>query len=659
MKIIALFVLFSLFLSSCGTLEVQVENKTAPVQPSETAPAASEPLSTATIAALATENTILSTRVATLEPALNPLNVQSDSETIRLRLLHSYTFWKALWADATVTWYPLPGSKDPPQINHEQLWVSQADHWFKSLIGPIQGDPETVKICDGTSILDMNLKSGQAETQQLPNFGKEPYNPSELVTDTVYPHPLSGLIGSPLSEMVLSSSLGQRSGSFQAAQLVELAGRQALIVDWSRQPGVRVDRMWVDAQTGVILRWQNFSKEGGDALASDLTINSIQYSEGYPAEMFSLKIGLPPRFAPLEGSNQPAGTPAPATIITPSAQLSASGEIYFTLADETYPDPHLRLVQLPADCLIKGSGCPEPQIVPGYPNHDSSILPLAWSPDGKLAALASQAPSNADRMALYIFNPFDGSWKAIYEDEIIYETVQWSPDGQWLSFLSQHNNLRSIEVIHPDGSGLKDLSGDQFSAAEDELGANGWLGNELIFIAGKPRHPAAYRMRPGESQPRKLLDSLLGKAILLPSPRGEYIAFIEGSDKTQTLSLMNPNGVTIRALASFQNGGFGLVVWSPDGKQLAFVVGNDPDNSSNVYLIGIDGTGLRQVYQGRGIFNVVFAPDEQSLAVEGDDATGMHIFMVSLNGGGQQILQAPGLRLDTRWQGLSWRYPVK
>jgi Tol biopolymer transport system component len=652
-KINLLFLLIVLLLPACGTLEVSVENTSVSQPQSATSTLVAEP----TIAALATENTLLSTRVATLEPALNPLSMQSDSETIRLRLLRSYGFWNALWADATVTWYPPEGSKDPPQSNHEQVWISQADQRFMSLIGPPQGDPETVKVCDGTAILDMNLKTGQTETQRLPNFSKEPYNPSELVTDTVYPHPLSGLIGSPLSEMMLSSSLGQRSGSFQPLQQVELAGRQALIVDWMRQPGVRVDRLWIDTQTGVILRWQNFSKGGGDALASDLTVNFIQYSEAFPVEMFSLKIGQPPRFAPFEGSERPAFTPTPVNAVTPAAQPSATGEIYFTLMDSnSYPDPNLRLVRLPADCLIKGGGCPEPQIVPGYPNRDRSILPLAWSPDGKLAAVPYPAPANAERMALYIFNPADGSWKSIYEDEYIYDTVQWSPDGKWLAFMPQANNVRSIYVTRPDGSGLHSLSGGQFSSTEGELGISGWLGNELLFIAGKPGETALYRMRPDENRPRVLLDALQGKAVFSPSPRGQFIAFIDGSDKTRALSLMSPGGATVRQLASFQNGSIWPIVWSPDGKQLAFVVGNPVGDSSTLYLIGIDGSGLSQVYQGRGILNLAFAPDGQALVVEGDDATGTHLFMISLNGGGQQILQAPGLRLDTNWRGVSWRY---
>ena len=42
-----------------------------------------------------------------------------------------------------------------------------------------------------------------------------------------------------------------------------MAGRTAIVALWSFQPGGPVvDRMWIDAKSGIILRWINYSKPG-------------------------------------------------------------------------------------------------------------------------------------------------------------------------------------------------------------------------------------------------------------------------------------------------------------------------------------------------------------------------------------------------------------
>jgi Tol biopolymer transport system component len=107
-------------------------------------------------------------------------------------------------------------------------------------------------------------------------------------------------------------------------------------------------------------------------------------------------------------------------------------------------------------------------------------------------------------------------------------------------------------------------------------------------------------------------------------------------------------------LASFQNASIGAWAWSADSHWIAISV---YDNGSQVYVIRSDGSDLRQVYSGGDVTNMVFSPDGSRLLVEAAQDGLFHLYITTLEGGSVQILQAPGLRLDEDWMGVSWRYP--
>jgi len=59
----------------------------------------------------------------------------------------------------------------------------------------------------------------------------------------------------------------------------------------------RLDRYWVDAQTGTMLGWQNFTKPDGRYISSETMITRIEYNLFIPESLFSLDARLPAAFA--------------------------------------------------------------------------------------------------------------------------------------------------------------------------------------------------------------------------------------------------------------------------------------------------------------------------------------------------------------------------
>ncbi len=134
--------------------------------------------------------------------------------------------------------------------------------------------------------------------QELPAGIFQTFNPPVITTDTITPYPLAGMLSTPLSDMLFPTALAQRGGEFTLLGEEELAGRKVVTALWRRTPGGEVvDRYWVDAATGIILRRINYSKPGGEAISSEMYFSSIQLDIPFPAAVFDLGQSMPQAFA--------------------------------------------------------------------------------------------------------------------------------------------------------------------------------------------------------------------------------------------------------------------------------------------------------------------------------------------------------------------------
>jgi hypothetical protein len=176
-------------------------------------------------------------------------------------MLESATKWETVWMDGVATWYDPSGSGQPPQVFHEQVWIDQTTSRFRVLLGPVDGPAETFKVCDGMTILELDLNNGQSQSHPLPDFAKASQFVPQVEPGVVYPNPIWGQIGTPLSELAFSADRAQNRGTFEAVAVESVAGRQVLAVEWTyvdnQQPSFRA---WLDAGTAVILKIQEFGK---------------------------------------------------------------------------------------------------------------------------------------------------------------------------------------------------------------------------------------------------------------------------------------------------------------------------------------------------------------------------------------------------------------
>jgi hypothetical protein len=198
-------------------------------------------------------------------PVRPPLTSLSTSEEIYQILRESSKLWHTLWADVQIT----TTSKNEIYTHREQIWISQPDK-SRWLHGQLGGQPLMAQILNGVQSVSLNLQSGERrESDQGGNLV-----PSQDLRNVIFPE-----------------IIAYRGGSFRTMNTETIAGRTTIVVNWMNDQGRLIDRLWIDAEKGVILRWQHLIEEYPDAQGrvtpSEILITAIAYDVDFSATTFS------------------------------------------------------------------------------------------------------------------------------------------------------------------------------------------------------------------------------------------------------------------------------------------------------------------------------------------------------------------------------------
>jgi hypothetical protein len=522
--------------------------------------------------------------------------------------------------DGTVTQYGPEGSDAEPQVFREQVWIDLPTSRFRLLIGTAEGSAEEFKACDGGTVLDMDLKTGQSQSYPLPEFAQVKQFVPTLEPGHAYPQPLWGQMGTQLSQLAFTSDFAQSEGTFKPVATELVAKRETIAVEWAfAQNELPSWRMWLDIETAVILKMQTFGKGGGETIQTEAVVKQLVYDENFADALFRAPASLP-QFGDITG--QASGT-VEAGSNAPSGR-DTLGELYFfTLPHQT--GQSVQLVRLPGLCVVGLAACPQLEAVkPPFP-FNFSLTALSWSPDGDLAAFAYPDNPNGTPYKLWLFDPAAETWISLFEYAHI-DPPFWSPDGDWIAFRVQNGSGgEEVYVIRRDGSGLKNLTFESTLPIEGRpYVMDGWITGNIIVRSARPgKEGTVYLIRVADGRVQPMFETLLTKSVFVPSGNGAWLAYDDYNYDSQkhTLFVMEPDGANPIELTSFSGG--------------------------TLYPI---------VYQGVTVGGVMFSPDGQYLLInETNSPTGVQLFVVDLETLDQRIIQAPGLSLDTDWSMPSWR----
>jgi WD40 repeat protein len=587
---------------------------------------------------------------------LAPLNLTVDSTSgqIQLAMLESAARWQSIQMNGDITSYSSDGTI---QIYSEQVLLDPLNSRFKiDLTGVTNSAEKLSKISDSINIYTNN-NSGQVETFLYPDFARVGQYIPPVFEGEAYPNPIWAQIGTPLSQLAFPSDYAQNNGIFKPVEMASIAGRETLVVEWMFSANSFLSwRMWLDTRTAVILKLQEFGKDGNGTLQGERVVNQISYDQTLAPSLFAAPADLSQ-----ELTSVPVGGVPVVTESSPMTEQEA-GELYFFLQPrQGQAGQSIQLVRVSGMCVVDGAKCPPLEKIEVPFAFNFTISALSWSPDGKYAAFAYADSSNGTPTKLWLFDASTKTWTSLAEFPYI-DPPFWSRDGQWIAFRTQDGlGGEDVYVVHPNGTELKRISASMPLEGRPYI-MDGWYTENVIMRSALPGHEGSiYLVRAANGQARPMFETLLTKSPFVASPDASLLAYDEYdySSQIHLLKVMEPDGANAVTLATFTGGSLYPLVWSPDSKFIAFNYYSSFANGeplAEVFVVSRNGKNISLIYKGVTVGRLIFSPNGKYLLVEETTSpTGGHLFLIDLASMRKNILEATGLSTEYDWYAPSWR----
>jgi Tol biopolymer transport system component len=226
----------------------------------------------------------------------------------------------------------------------------------------------------------------------------------------------------------------------------------------------------------------------------------------------------------------------------------------------------------------------------------------------------------------------------------------WSPDGQYLAFMSirgSNTEEGDIYVINADGTGETQLTSDP---ANDDSPAWSPDGSRLVFVSSRDGNPELYIMNADGSGQTRLTNDTAQEGHPAWSPDGTQIAFYStrANDRYQ-IFVMNVDGSGLKQLVD-REGVATRPAWSPDGTKIAFRLRDD--TGSNIFVMNADGSNQTNLTNNALLnFSPTWSLDGARIAYVAIIGENAEIFVMNADGSGQtNLTNSPASEIFPAWQ---------
>ena len=581
----------------------------------------------------------------TSQPTAAPqgaIDLSSSVDAVRIAI--SQPSWKTLWVEAEIDYAPFTTDNNQPDKRlFSQAWLEKngrglvlsTDFIRNSFDFNLDFGVNSVALLNGGNLVKYDHTTNQVATTPVPGT-------AEMLG------PLAGV--SPALDLVYPGFLYILSSEPRPLRMETTLGRPALVADWGNS------RLWVDSQTGLLLRAERYSGEVGNSpldavlfLRQALIDPPLDDAVFTPAHLNELT------FRPAPGKTQSAITPSP------FADSSPQGWVYFQAAAQAPFE--WKVYRMPAACLVDGSSCPEPQQLPGNPNLQ--ITGLYWTPDGSLGVY-----SDTNNNQIVGYDPqthqFPRLLQGFFQPQLI-----WSQDGSQVAALTDGVDAydMGLVVIQRDGWTVRDVP----TILRGEKQVYGWLDDHTLAVK-LPNNPifkgtppaqgwAAAGTQPGIYR----VNVTTGRADLLPinaanpygmslSPDGKQFAYY---DSNFNITVASTDGKQSHTLGYTGNS----PTWSPDGKWILFQTYANDDKTypsltiTTLYVVRPDGSGLKKMLSSTATLETAWSPDDTVLLVSEFDNPGVGSYSIStfdMSTGTLKKLELPAMASSGVLNFLGW-----
>ncbi len=289
------------------------------------------------------------------------------------------------------------------------------------------------------------------------------------------------------------------------------------------------------------------------------------------------------------------------------------------------------------------------QRVTAGPGSDSNPQ---WSPDGQWIAFLSYHP-DALTTDIYRVRLNGTGEERLTTNAAVLRTPSWSPDGQWIAFEAAGDNRDNYEVCRMRANGTDKRC---LTSSPGWDGMPSWSpdGQRIAFLSEREGSAALYRMRANGTDQQRLSDPALPLARDFPqwSPDGQHLTFVSSPDEfNNQMNIYETDGSSQQPITSGHGWHIGPK-WSPDGQWILFEYCLDPNGEAQLYALyrmRIDGTGLKRLTT-TDVWGAQWSPDGQWIAFTSRRHGNYEVYRMRADGSDQQRLTVrPGPDYDPQW----------
>lgn len=274
-----------------------------------------------------------------------------------------------------------------------------------------------------------------------------------------------------------------------------------------------------------------------------------------------------------------------------------------------------------------------------------------WSPDGKYLAFTSSRPGKARGNQVWLLDLGGGEAMQLTDVKGRLQGYEWSPDSKRLALVIGDPDPEAEPSPSPQPGATprvpKPIVIDRYRFKQDVQG---------YLLSG--RHSYIYLFDIATHKLDRLTSSKWDESSPAWSPDGSRIAFTsnhaEDPDRDPSAQLYvaeaKPGATEKQLTPASSRGGRGRPEWSPDGKWLAFVEGDERKfgayNMDHLALVATDGSGAPTRVKAaedldRGVSSPRFSRDGRSITVLVADDRSVYPARINVSGGAAEKLLRP------------------
>jgi len=195
---------------------------------------------------------------------------------------------------------------------------------------------------------------------------------------------------------------------------------------------------------------------------------------------------------------------------------------------------------------------------------------------------------------------------------------EFSPDGRWIAFMSNHSGASKIWLVAPTGGEPRMLIQGQQSESSPQWSPDG---KQIAFLSGRDGQSDIWVANVDGGAPKPVTNEKSAKHGIRWSPDGSRIAYIGNRDKKQDIYIVAASGGEARQLTQNTNEwdeNRWAPAWSPDGLHIAFVSNRSEYYADDLWLIDADGSHLKKLTTNvRVMTDPMWSPDGKYIAFNG------------------------------------------